>query len=57
TLPVPGCATGASHYSDMEAAARFILEVAKAFGSGSCHFYDTAEFARIQSLYGSMQHL
>jgi len=57
TLPVPGCATGASHYSDMEAAARFILEVAKAFGSGSCHFYDADEFAKIQSLYGSMQHL
>jgi len=57
TLPVPGCATGASHYSDMEAAARFILEVAKAFGSGECHFYDADEFAKIQSLYGSMQHL
>jgi len=57
TLPVPGCATGASHYSDMEAAARFILEVAKAFGSGNCHFHDPEEFSKIQSLYGSMQHL
>ena len=57
TLPVPGCATGASHYSDMEAAARFILEVAKAFGSGDCRLYDREEFAKIQSLYGSMQHL
>ena len=28
---VPGCATGASHLSDMEQAARFVIEVAKAF--------------------------
>ena len=29
---VPGCATGASHFADVEEAARFMLEVAKYFG-------------------------
>ena len=54
---VPGCASGASHFTDVEEAARFMLEVAKAFGKGNCRFYDPAEFARIQKLYGSMAHL
>ncbi|NLM03917.1 MAG: DUF1177 domain-containing protein [Clostridiales bacterium] len=56
-VPVPGCATGASHPFDMEQAARFTLEVAKAFGKGDCHFYDGEEFDRITKLYGSMHHL
>ena len=55
--PVPGCATGASHLADMEGAARFMLEVAKSFGRGECKFYDREEFARIQTLYGDMNHL
>jgi hypothetical protein len=54
---VPGCATGASHFTDMEEAARFILETAKAFGRGQCKFYDEAEFALLQKLYGKMNHL
>jgi len=54
---VPGCATGASHFADMEGAARFMLEVAKSFGRGECKFYDREEFARIQKLYGKMNHL
>ena len=29
---VPGCATGATHATDVEEAARFMLEVAKAYG-------------------------
>lgn len=53
----PGSATGASQLVDVEAAARFCLEVAKAFGAGECRFYDAEEFARLQSLYGSMAHL
>lgn len=56
-VPVPGCATGASHPFDLEQAARFTLEVAKAFGKGDCHFYDAEEFDRITKLYGSMHHL
>jgi hypothetical protein len=38
-------------------AARFCIEVAKAFGRGKCAFYDAAEFERLVSLYGSMEHL
>ena len=53
----PGCATGATHAADVEEAARFMLEVAKAFGRKQCSFYDEAEYARIQKLYGSMNHL
>jgi hypothetical protein len=54
---VPGCATGASHITDMEEAARFMLETAKAFGAGTCKFYDEEEFALITKLYGSMNHM
>ena len=54
---VPGCATGATHVVDVEAAARFALEVAKSFGNGDCLFYDEQEFAMIQEKYGSMSHV
>jgi hypothetical protein len=55
--PVPGCGTGASRETDIEEAARFCLEVAKAFTGGSCRFYDEGEFALLTKLYGSMGHL
>ncbi len=54
---VPGCASGASQVADIEAAARFCLETAKAFGLGACSFYDPEEYQRMVSLYGSMRHL
>jgi hypothetical protein len=54
---VPGCATGASRETDIEEAARYCLEVAKAFTEGKCHFYDAKEFERLVSLYGPMKHL
>lgn len=54
---VPGCATGASHVTDLEEAGRFMLETAKAFGKGTCQFYDQEEFSHITALYGSMRHL
>lgn len=54
---VPGSATGASQEIDIECAARFAVEVAKAFGSGAAEFYDRAEFERLVRLYGSMSHL
>lgn len=54
---VPGCATGASHFQDVEEAARFMIEVAKNFGRKKCRFYDEEEYALIQKLYGSMKHL
>ncbi len=56
-VPVPGCATGANHCMDIEAAVRFVVEVAKSFGEGKCHFYDDKEYQRIISLYGSLEHL
>ncbi|MDF2368409.1 DUF1177 domain-containing protein [Sneathiella sp.] len=55
-VPVAGCATGATHLTDVEAAARFTLEVAKSFTGGICAFYDQAEFAEITKLYGPMDH-
>lgn len=55
--PVPGCGTGASRETDIEEAARFCLEVAKSFTEGKCRFYDEAEFALLEKLYGSMKHL
>ncbi|GIX47909.1 MAG: hypothetical protein KatS3mg131_2120 [Candidatus Tectimicrobiota bacterium] len=56
-VPVAGCATGANQLEDVAAAARFCLEVAKAFGEGRCQFYDAEEFARLVRRYGSMKHL
>jgi hypothetical protein len=52
---VPGCGTGASHETDIAAAVRFSVEVAKEFTNGTCQFYDKSEFERITSLYGSMK--
>ncbi len=56
-IPVPGCATGASHEVDIELAARFAVEVAKSFTTGRTRFYDPEEFDRLNRLYGSMSHL
>ncbi|MCF8467392.1 MAG: DUF1177 domain-containing protein [Sneathiella sp.] len=53
---VAGCATGATHPMDVEMAARFTVEVAKAFTAGDCAFYDAAEFAEIKRLYGKLDH-
>ncbi|MFQ6052985.1 MAG: DUF1177 domain-containing protein [Candidatus Bathyarchaeia archaeon] len=55
--PVPGCATGASHVTDMEEAARFVLEVAKAHGKGICRFYDEEEWQLIVKRYGPLKML
>ncbi len=56
-IPVAGCATGANQVIDLEMAARFCVEVAKAFTAGRCKFYIEEEFARLVALYGSMRHL
>lgn len=56
-VPVPGSATGASATVDLEATGRFCVEVAKAYGSGACRFFDPAEWQQLQGLYGSMAHL
>jgi hypothetical protein len=56
-VPVPGCATGASHVTDIEEAARFVLEVAKAFGKGLCRFYDEEQWELIVKRYGPLKDL
>jgi len=56
-VPVPGCATGATQLTDVEMVVRFVIEVAKSFTQGECRFYDPNEFALMQQLYGSLQHL
>ncbi|MFE2939821.1 DUF1177 domain-containing protein [Streptomyces sp. NPDC059255] len=55
--PVAGCATGASHETDIAAAARFAIETAKEFGRGVARFHDADEFARLVELYGPMTQL
>lgn len=52
--PVAGCATGASHFQDVESAARFAVEVAKGYGDGIISFYDKKEFGHLLELYGPM---
>ena len=56
-VPVPGSGTGATHLTDIEQAARFCIEVAKAFGAGQCRFHDQAEFDRLVEPYGEMTDL
>jgi len=54
---VPGSASGASHAVDIELAARFAVEVAKAYTAGEAPFYDPGEFRRLTQRYGSLRHL
>jgi len=54
---VPGCGTGACQIADIEACVRFAIEAAKDFGAGLLQFYDRAEWERLLSLYGPMDHL
>jgi hypothetical protein len=51
---VPGCGTGANQEVDIEQAARFCVEVAKAFAEKKYLFFDEEEFIRIVQLYGRM---
>ena len=48
---VPGCASGASRYEDVEAAARFLIETAKRAAEDDI-FYDKKEYRRFIELYG-----
>lgn len=56
-VPVPGAASGASQAADIETAVRFCLEVAKAYGEGSCEFFDRKEFDEMVARYGPMRRL
>ena len=54
---VPGSATGASHEIDIAEAARFTIEVAKAFGKQEARFVNQEELDTLRNLYGSLAHL
>lgn len=54
---VAGCATGATHFTAVESAARFAVETAKYYGQNQCRFYDEDEFALLNQLYGDMSRL
>lgn len=54
---IPGISTGVNYPLELEAAARFCIEVAKEFGQGSCQLYDKEEFRRIIELYGPLKRL
>lgn len=56
-VPVAGCATGASHASDIELASRFAIETAKYFGAEQLRFHDVDQFAHLINLYGEATHL
>lgn len=51
-VPVAGCATGASHFADIEEAARFAIEVAKDYSNGLCEFYDKENYVKLTEYYG-----
>ncbi|MCY1504336.1 hypothetical protein D9M68_385020 [compost metagenome] len=54
---VPGCATGVTNAVDADVAMRFCIEIAKMYGQRAMAFVDEAEWAALQSRYGSMAHL
>lgn len=56
-VAVPGCATGVTNFAQIDAAGRFVIEVAQEFTSGAVQFYDPKEFSRLVSLYGPMKKL
>jgi len=57
STPIPGCASGANDPFSLEMAARFCVEVAKAYTRGEAQFHDETEFARLTARYGSLRHL
>lgn len=54
---MPGCGTGSNYEIDIEEAARYCLEVAKAYTEKRCQLYDEEKFKRIVKLYGRMNFL
>lgn len=57
SVPVAGCATGASHEVDIALAGRVIVEAAHAFGAGRLRLYDEGEYASLVARYGSLARL
>ena len=53
--PVAGCATGASHETDIAEAVKFCIETAKEMKRGLGVFYEKAAYDKAVSLYGEMK--
>jgi len=51
---VPGCGTGATNLGVLDYTVRFVLEVAKSHGGGSCAFFDEHDHAALLARYGDM---
>ena len=51
---VPGCATGASHETDIAEAATFCVEVAKTMKDGTGSFYSAESYERAALIYGEL---
>ncbi|MDP2630555.1 MAG: DUF1177 domain-containing protein [Candidatus Uhrbacteria bacterium] len=56
-IPVSGCATGVTNTSVIDAAGRFVVEVAKRFTAGTLPFYEEEEYEKICAQYGDMKKL
>jgi hypothetical protein len=56
-VQVLAAATNVFQYSALEAAGRYCIEIATAYGIGHCHFYYEDDFAGMTRRYGSMSHL
>lgn len=54
---VPGSDTGASYESEMADATRFVVEIAKQYTWERAVFYDTVEYEKLVTRYGSLAHL
>ncbi|ADQ13777.1 DUF1177 domain-containing protein [Halanaerobium hydrogeniformans] len=54
-MPVAGCASGASNFSDIESAGRFVIETAKCFTEKKCSFFDEKEYKKLIKLYGDLK--
>lgn len=54
---VLAAATGVYQATILEAAGRFCVEVATAYGIGDCHLFYQADFDAMTARYGSMAHL
>lgn len=53
--PVAGCASGATHFEDIDSAGRFVIEVAKYFTNNKCDFFDKLEYKQLVKLYGDLK--
>ena len=56
-MQVVAAATNVFQYAALEAAGRYCIEIATAYGIGHCHFYYEDDLTGMVGRYGSMRHL